>query len=87
MNKVQKKFESWAKMQGLRLEQQKNMAGGDMGQYDFGPPQAAFEVWEDAWSEAFESMVVQLPRCWNDAQRDYRDELVKSLTEAGLRYE
>ena len=61
------KFEDWAQMQGLRLERQKNMLGGDMGRYEFGPTQAAFEVWEDAWGEALKSVVVKLP----DGKREY----------------
>ena len=62
------KFEDWAQMQGLRLERQKNMLGGDMGRYEFGPTQAAFEVWDDAWGEALKSVVVKLP----DGKREYQ---------------
>lgn len=86
------KFEEWAKIQGLRLERQKNMIGGDMGRYEFGPTQAAFEVWEDAWSEALKSVVVKIPEegeassFGNYVVFDY-DSIAKMLTEAGVRYE
>lgn len=33
-----------------------------------------------------EAPCVELPRCWNDEQRDYRDDLVKRLDAAGIRY-
>lgn len=57
MDKMREEFEEWANVNGLRLERQKSMCGGDMGRYDFGPTQAAMEVWCDAWQAANKSAV------------------------------
>ena len=62
MERVKYEFESWAKMQGLRLERQTSMCGGDMGRYDFGPTQAAFEVWVDAWQMSRAVIGSNLPK-------------------------
>lgn len=55
-DKMREEFESWAKVNGLRIERQRSMCGGDMGRYDFGPTQAAMEVWCDAWQESRAAM-------------------------------
>ena len=61
MEKMREEFEAWAKLNGLRLERQTSMCGGDMGRYDFGPTQAALEVWCDAWQASRASLCVKLP--------------------------
>ncbi len=79
MNKVQQKFEEWANVEGLRLERQKNMCGGDMGRYEFGTTQAAFEVWIDAWTESRKDIVIDLPPQWYSSQEDAEIMLVCSV--------
>ena len=61
MDRVREEFEAWAKLNGLRLERQTSMCGGDMGRYDFGPTQAALEVWCDAWQASRAALCVKLP--------------------------
>ena len=61
MEKMREEFEAWAKLNGLRLERQTSMCGGDMGRYDFGPTQAALDVWRDAWQASRASLCVKLP--------------------------
>lgn len=38
----------------------------------------------ECWKASRAALCVELPRCWNDEQRDYRDELVNALDKAGV---
>ena len=40
-----------------------------------------------AWQSSRSSLCVKMPRCWNDEQRDYRDNMLDSLDDAGIRHE
>lgn len=92
MNNAQKEFEDWANVEGLRLERQKNMCGGDMGRYEFGPTQAAFEVWKDAWHCALKSQIVKIPTTGEASSFGRyvvfdREAIIEMLDEAGVSYE
>lgn len=39
------------------------------------------------WQASRAYVCVQMPRCWNDEQRDYRDNMLDSLDDAGVRHE
>lgn len=86
MGKMREEFESWAVINGLRLDRQKSMCGSDMGRYDFGPTQAALEVWCDAWKSCRAELCIELP----DSDDEYQDEYVRrlelSLNKAGVSY-
>ena len=96
MDKMREEFEAWAKLNGLRLERQTSMCGGDMGRYDFGPTQAALEVWCDAWQASRAALVVELPSFENGSIRGYSgdcdeanmvvDAVAESLDAAGVSY-
>lgn len=47
----------------------------------------AFKAFKSGWEVSRRDIVVKLPRCWNDEQRDYRDELVDTLNDLGVKYE
>ena len=97
MDKMQEEFKAWAKVNGLRLERQTSMCGGDMGRYDFGPTQAALEVWCDAWKASRSALRVKLPTFENGSIRGYSgdceearmvvDCVAESLEKAGVSYE
>ena len=97
MDKMREEFEAWAKVNGLRLERQTSMCGGDMGRYDFGPTQAALEVWSDAWKASRSALRVKLPIFENGSIRGYSgdceeasmvvDSVAESLEKAGVRHE
>lgn len=36
------------------------------------------------WRKSRAALVVELPRCWSDEARDYRDDLVDELDECGI---
>lgn len=41
------------------------------------------ELWE-TWKASRAALCVELPRCWNDEQRDYRDNMVDRLDDVGV---
>lgn len=44
------------------------------------------EMW-DTWQASRAALCVQMPRCWNQEQDDYRLNMLDSLDDAGVRYE
>lgn len=88
MDKMREEFEGWAKVNGLRLDRQKSMCGGDMGRYDFGPTQAALEVWCDAWQGSRAALCVDLP-CGLGYPHDdmlYLSDVENALDKEGVAY-
>lgn len=75
MDKVREEFEIWAN-QFFKLEIE------EWGEYVDNETHWAWL----AWQASQESLIVELPRCWNDEQRDYRDELVEILEKVGVKY-
>ena len=89
MDRVREEFEAWAKLNGLRLERQTSMCGGDMGRYDFGPTQAALEVWCDAWQASRAALCVKLPYSVDFCGDLFIPDggVTNALDDAGVRYE
>lgn len=83
---IKSKFEEWAVVNNLRIDRQKSMCGGDMGRYDFGPAQACYEVYCDAWEDSRSELCVDLPMCTNESQDAYYKELVDELETLGVKY-
>lgn len=82
MNKVQQKFEEFAESRGFDPNHYFSR-GIHPNYYDH---DTINEMWI-SWKVSRGDIVVKLPRCWNDEQRDYRDELVDTLDDLGVKYE
>ena len=83
---IRKKFEEWAVVNDMCIDRRKSMCGGDMGRYDFGPTQACYEVYHDAWKDSRAELCVDLPMCTNESQDTYFRELVDELETLGVNY-
>lgn len=73
MDKVREEFEAWAINCDLCT-----FAIGDEYKY-----MATEWAWR-AWKASRAALCVELPRCWNDEQRDYRDNMVDRLDDVGV---
>lgn len=83
MNKMREEFENWfCSTIPYKIAKESWFAIMDDGDYIITDVQAAWS----GWKASRESLCVTLPRCWNDEQRDYRDDLVKSMEQAGVSY-
>ena len=77
MDKMREEFEDW-----WRSEGHSGFAINSSGNYIFSHTKTAWISWKASRA----ALCVELPRCWNDDQRDYRDELVDSMDQAGVSY-
>lgn len=78
MDKMREEFEDWF----LGEFKYKPLSHDDGSYITF----SARSSWL-GWQASRSSIFVQMPRCWNDEQRDYRDSMIDSLDDAGVRHE
>ena len=77
--KMRECFEDWAKSEQISIEvfaEDEERAG----EYYFLEAHCAWLAWQASRA----ALVVELPRCWSDEARDYRDDLLDRLDEAGV---
>ena len=88
MEKMREEFEAfYSKEFGFREDDPENMFSMfcDDGEFHDYYRLGVRTSWK-SWKASRAAQCVELPRCWNDEQRDYRDDLVKRLDAAGIRY-
>ena len=80
MEKMREEFEAWwsATMNTMEMDLHRFIDGYSCHDTN--------RAWM-AWQASRYALCVDMPRCWNDEQRDYRDDMVKSLDSAGVRYQ
>lgn len=85
MNMCREEFEAWVLSEAERT----GYAYIDKVLSKFG--ESYTTTWVDSawqgWKASRASLCVQMPRCWNDEQRDYRDNMLDSLDDEGVSHE
>lgn len=76
-------YEQYMIDEGRRVEYIKNELASfrpERSKYGYSDAQEFWVIWQASRA----ALVVELPRCWSDEARDYRDDLVEVLDECGI---
>ena len=85
MEKMREEFEAW-KANDTGAPVSVIVSKRELDGYSYDRLNREWVTWQAGWEASRAAQCVELPRCWNDKQRDYRDELVERFDAAGIRY-
>lgn len=83
MGTMRKQFESWILSSKVCVSKGAVVKVRADGHYTDGRVDLQWK----AWQASRDALCILMPRCWNDEQRDYRDDILDHLDDAGVRYE